>query len=148
MVGCQRVFCGIHIMDDANSLQSATVRDSAGRFAAGNQGRPRGSKNRFAADAMRQIKEMTPDAMAGLQSNIAAGNMDAIRFVLERVVGKGRTIELDGDKPTDISTALMNGELTTDEAAAIATVLEKLARVEELDAVLNRMSEIERLLKG
>lgn len=63
-------------------------------------------------------------------------------------MGKGRTIELDGDKPTNISTALMNGELTTDEAAAIATVLEKLARVEELDAVLNRMSEIERLLKG
>lgn len=135
-------------MDDANNSQSVTVRDNAGRFAAGNQGRPRGSKNRFAADAMRQIKEMTPDAMAGLQSNIAAGNMDAIRFVLERVVGKGRTIELDGDKPSDISTALMNGELTTDEAAAIATVLEKLARVEELDAVLNRMAEIERLLKG
>lgn len=136
------------MMDDADNRQSVTVRDNAGRFAAGNQGRPRGSKNRFAADAMRQIKEMTPDAMAGLQSNIAAGNMDAIRFVLERVVGKGRTIELDGDKPTDISTALMNGELTTDEAAAIATVLEKLARVEELDAVLNRMAEIERLLKG
>lgn len=135
-------------MDDANNFQTVTVRDNAGRFAAGNQGRPRGSKNRFAAEAMRQIKEMTPDAMAGLQSNIAAGNMDAIKFVLERVIGKGRTVEIAGDSPTDISASLLAGELTTEEAAAIATVIEKLARIEEMDAVLNRMAEIERLLKG
>lgn len=135
-------------MDDADNSQSVTVRDNSGRFAAGNSGRPRGTKNRFAADTMRQIKDMTPEALAGLQANVAAGNMEAIRFILERVIGKGRMIELEGDKPTDVSNALISGELTTDEASAIATVIEKLARAQELDIVLSRMTEIERLLKA
>lgn len=131
------------------AMSSGPIRDDKGRLLPGHgMGRPKNSRNVFAADTLRKLKDMTPEALAGLQSNIAAGNMDAIRFVLERVVGKGRMIELDGDKPTDISAALMNGELTTDEAKAIATVIEKLARVQELDIVLNRMNEIERLLKG
>ena len=111
-------------------------------------GRPKHSRNVFSAETLKSIKELTPDALAGLRTNVQANNMDAIKFVLERVVGKGRTVEIAGDKPTDISAALLAGELTSDEAAAFATVLEKLARVEELDAVLNRMSEIERMLKG
>lgn len=128
---------------------SAPARDEKGRLLPGHgMGRPKHSRNVFSAETLKSIKELTPDALAGLRTNVQANNMDAIKFVLERVVGKGRTVEIAGDKPTDISAALLAGELTSDEAAAFATVLEKLARVEELDAVLNRMSEIERLLKG
>lgn len=131
------------------AMSSGPIRDDKGRLLPGHgMGRPKNSRNVFSAETIRQIKDMTPDALAGLQSNIAAGNMEAIKFVLERVIGKGRMIELEGDKPTDISNALLAGDLTTEEALSVANVIEKLARVQELDIVLNRMADIERLLKG
>lgn len=128
---------------------SAPIRDEKGRLLPGHgMGRPRGSKNVFAADTMRQIKELTPDAITALGKQITRGNMQAIAFVLERVIGRNRMVELDGDKPTDITNALIAGEISTEEALQIATVVEKLMRVEELDAVLNRMDALEKLLRG
>ncbi|HEY0213733.1 MAG TPA: hypothetical protein VGC40_09125 [Paenirhodobacter sp.] len=130
--------------------RSATAYNdqNTGRFTSGNPGRPRGSRNALPLQAMRRIQEMTPAALEQLELQVSAGNFDAIRFVLERIIGKNRFVELNGDKPADISTALVNGEISTDEAKAIATVVEKLRRIEDLDAVQRRLVEIEKILLG
>lgn len=123
-------------------------RGPGGKFLPGQGGRPKGSRNRFAAATMKQITDLKDDAIESLTAQVQAGNMDTVKFVLERIVGRNRMIELSGDKPTDVSDALINGEISTDEAKAIATVIEKLRRVEDLDAVVERLAALERLLKG
>lgn len=122
-------------------------RGPGGKFLPGQGGRPKGSKNRFAADTMNQIKEMTPDALASLNAQVRQGNIDAVRFVLERVVGRSRMVELDGDQPQDITAALIAGGISTDEAKAIATVVEKLRRVQDMDALAERLDRLETILR-
>lgn len=141
--------------EDDETLNGAIVSDwnpqrgPDGKFLPGQGGKPRGAKNALASSTMRRIKEMTPAALEQLEKQLNSGNWDACRFVLERIIGKNnRFIELSGDRPSDISDALVNGEISTDEAKAIATVIEKLKKVEEIDAVMTRMDELERLLKG
>lgn len=132
-----------------NSAIFAPERDDTGKFLPGSGGRPRGSKNLFAASTLKSITDLTPDALAGLKANVAANNMDAIKWVLERVVGKtGRKIALDGNRPEDVSNALIDGDLNPDEALVIASVLEKLGRVEEMSILSDRLAQIEKLLKG
>lgn len=122
-------------------------RGEGGRFLPGQGGRPKGSRNRFAATTMQEIKNLKDSAMLSLTAQVAAGNMDAVRFVLERIVGRSRMIELEGGSPADITNALVSGGISTEEAKAIATVVEKLRRVEDLDALAARLEEIEKLLR-
>ncbi|AMY69061.1 hypothetical protein AKL17_1810 [Frigidibacter mobilis] len=97
---------------------------------------------------MQEIKNLKDAAMTALAAQVVAGNMDAVKFILERIVGRHRMIELDGGTPADVTNALVNGEISSEEAKAIATVVEKLRRVEDLDVLAARLEELERLLKG
>ncbi|WP_423212327.1 hypothetical protein [Paracoccus yeei] len=123
-------------------------RDASGRFLPGeaNKGRPRNSRNKFAASTMQQIKDLTPVAMISLAAQVSAGNMEAVKFVLERVVGRQRTIELEDGTPAAVTEALVGGEINTEEAKAIATVVEKLRRIEDMDALAERLHKLEQLL--
>ncbi|WP_166507075.1 hypothetical protein [Frigidibacter mobilis] len=131
-----------------NSDGWSPERGEGGRFLPGQGGRPKGSKNRFAATTMQEIKNLKDAAMTALAAQVVAGNMDAVKFILERIVGRHRMIELDGGTPADVTNALVNGEISSEEAKAIATVVEKLRRVEDLDVLAARLEELERLLKG
>lgn len=122
-------------------------RGADGKFLPGQGGRPKNSRNRFAAATMQEIKDLTAPAIAALSRQVDAGNMDAVRFVLERVVGRNRMIELEGGSPSNVTEALINGEISTEEAKSIATVVEKLRRVEDMDALAERLAAVEKLLR-
>jgi len=67
--------------------------------------------------------------------------------VLERIVGRNRMITLDGDQPRDVTNALIEGEISTEEAKAIATVIEKMRCIEDMDALAERLDRVEKLLR-
>lgn len=118
-----------------------------GKFAPGNGGRPRGSKNLIARETLLAVKDLREPAMAALADNVRKGNMQAIEFVLDRILPKGRTVELDGASPDDIVAALTNAEISPDEARQISTTIVRLKELKELDELKSRMIEIETLLK-
>lgn len=123
------------------------ARNPDGTWASGNPGRKPGSKNKFAATTMEQIKGLKDDAIASLAVQVKNGNMDAVRFILERIVGRNRTIELDGGSPADVTNALIDGDISAEEAKAIATVVEKLRRVQDMDDLTERLDAVEKLLR-
>lgn len=118
-----------------------------GRFMPGNAGKPKGARRKLSQATLHEIVGMKGEAIEGLRQRLAANDMEAIRFVLERIVGRNRMIELDGDQPRDITAALIEGEISTEEAKAIATVIEKLRRVEDMDALAERLDRVEKLLR-
>lgn len=142
------------MQDTENTQDSASLanwnpqRGPDGKFLPGQGGRPKGSRNALAVSTMTKIRDMTPAALNKLEEQLGAGNWEAIKFVLERIIGKGRFVELSGDQPSDVTDALINGEINTAEGKEIASVIESLRKVEEIDAVMKRMDELERLLKG
>ncbi|RWR24941.1 hypothetical protein D2T29_22480 [Sinirhodobacter populi] len=135
-------------MTELDRIETGYNDPKTGQFTKGNPGKPRGARNALPLETMRRIQKMTPAALDQLESQVNAGNFDAVRWVLERIVGKSRFVELSGDKPTDISDALVNGEISTDEARAISSTIEKLKRIEDLDAVVERLAALEKLLQG
>lgn len=121
-------------------------RDASGRFTtgAGNVGRPVGSRNKISNEALASVKSMKDEAIEQLREKLIAGEFAAILFVLERVLPKGRTIELSDATPEAISNALVSGELTTVEAKDVATALAKLSEISELQQLRERLEALEK----
>jgi len=131
-----------------NRMITAGYNDpKTGRFAAGNPGKPKGARRKLSQATLHEIVGMKDDAVEGLRQRIAANDMDAIKFVLERIVGRNRMITLDGDQPRDVTNALIEGEISTEEAKAIATVIEKMRCIEDMDALAERLDRVEKLLR-
>lgn len=130
------------------STESAYRVPGGTHFATGNPGRPVGSKNKISNAAMQSVKSMKDDAIEQLKQKVANGDWQAILFVLDRVLPKGRTVELDGVTPNDIASMLTNGEITTAEAKDIAVALAKLAEVGRIDAIDQRIEQLEKLLSN
>lgn len=55
---------------------------------------------------------------------------------------------MHGLEPADITEAFINGDLSADESKALATTLEKLKNVSDLDELRSRLSELETLLNA
>jgi hypothetical protein len=55
----------------------------------------------------------------------------------------GRLVEMHGTEPADIREAFETGEISADELKAISTGLEKLASIESIEDLRNRLSELE-----
>lgn len=133
-----------------NSRSSAEIlpisgRDSSGRFTAGagNVGRAVGSKNRVSNEALQAVRDMKDEAIQQLREKLAAGDWNALQFILERILPKGRLVEIDAASPQAITTALASGSLTTGEAKDLASVLEKLASIEAISALNERLEALE-----
>ncbi|RUV62628.1 hypothetical protein EOA64_11355, partial [Mesorhizobium sp. M1A.F.Ca.IN.022.02.1.1] len=117
---------------NAAELRTSTVAQLPnGRFAPGNPGRKPGSKNKISNEALTAIKSMKDVAIEQLRSKLERGDWDAITFILERILPKGRSVELDDTSPATIATALAEGHLTPDETRSIAMALKSLQDVTE-----------------
>lgn len=125
-------------------------RAAGGRFAPGveNKGRPKGSLNLVSRQILAEIRDLGAPAMNVLRAEIAKGNLSAAIFILERILPRTRSVELAGISPTDVAEAISQGEISPDEGRALAATIETLRRIEDIDALTARLSEIERLLAG
>lgn len=127
-----------------NGVISNGVRDDKGRWLRG-PGRPTGSKNRISSDLAKQIRALGPRAVAELSIAIDQQQAWAIQLVIKMVV-PSRLIEMHGSEPIDIRSAFEAGEISADEMKAIASGLEKLASVENIQDLRDRLTELEALL--
>lgn len=137
----------IEMSDDIGNKPVETAgRASNGRFTSGNPGRPRGARNKHSLTSYRALAEMSSTALVQLINNVMAGDQRAIEYILDRILPQGRLIELD---PTveGVSEALNAAEVSTKEARDLATVLEKMKRVAEMDALQERIAALEASLQ-
>jgi hypothetical protein len=118
-------------------------RDTQGRFAPGNPGKPRGARSKVAAEIDKMLEEAAPDAFETIRT-AARHNLAAAMWIIERVapIRKGRPITLEGfptiSNAADFAPALAaiassvaDGDLSVDEAALAARVLREFLEVIE-----------------
>jgi hypothetical protein len=139
-------------------------RGEGRRFAKGHSGnaagRPKGARNR-ATVAVETLFEGEAEAIARKAIELAKdGDTVALRLVLERVVPVRRGKPVCFDLPRistagDVSAALgsilaatAQGELTPDEAATIAGILENRRRALETLEIETRLAALEQTLSG
>ncbi|MER9312041.1 hypothetical protein NKI51_22420 [Mesorhizobium australicum] len=132
----------------AEPRTSTVVQLPNGRFAPGNPGRVPGSKNKISNEAIAAIKDMKDEAITQLRERLIAGDWDAVTFVLERILPKGRAVELTDTSPSSIATALADGSISPDEARSIATALARLNEIGELADIRAKLEQLEKLLDG
>lgn len=120
------------------------ARDDKGRWLRG-PGRPIGSKNKISSELSKQIRALGPKAVAELALAIDQHQSWAVTLVI-KMVAPGRLIEMHGSDPIDIREAFETGEISADEMKAISTGLEKLASVESIQELRNRLDELEAML--
>lgn len=121
-------------------------RGPGGRFLPGSGGRPRGSKNKAAAGVHAAIVELGPQAVAVLKNRLNANDTKAALAILKYILPDSRLVELESADPAGISMALVNGEITPSEAATMAGALGKLANVEQVQRLVERLDELEMLI--
>ncbi len=118
-------------------------RDTHGRFAPGNPGKPRGARSKIAAEIDGMLAEAAPDAFETIRL-AARHNLAAAMWIIERVapIRKGRPISLENFPPINgaadfapalatIASSVANGDLSVDEAALAARVLREFLEVLE-----------------
>jgi hypothetical protein len=100
------------------------------------------------------IAEALPDILAGLIEKAQAGDVQAARLLLERVLPPARPAELPQVVPLQGETLseqgrsvlglLAAGELAPGQAAALLGAIGQLARVAELDELARRVEALEK----
>jgi hypothetical protein len=120
--------------------------DSNGRWLRG-PGRKFGSRNKQSAELMKTVRAMGPRAVEKLATALDADQQWAILLILKYCLPSSRTIEMEGADPEDIRHGVIAGDLSPDEAKSIATAMEKLKGIQDLDDLRARLSELEKLLQ-
>lgn len=87
-------------------------------------------------------------AVANLSDALDAKEQWATTLVLRYVLPNARTQEMHGADPEDIQAAFIDGDISADEMKAIATAIEKLKSVADIDDLRNRLSELEQLVNA
>ncbi|MCA6120342.1 hypothetical protein J6500_00260 [Bradyrhizobium sp. WSM 1704] len=130
--------------------KSTVAKDERGRFVSGpaNTGRPVGSRNKQSAELMKIVRAMGNRAAANLSDALDAKEQWATTLVLRYCLPSARTQEMHGADPEDIKEAFIAGDISADEMKAIATAIEKLKSVADIDDLRNRLSELEQLLNA
>ena len=134
-------------------------------FQPGNPGKPKGARHKttLIAEKLAIEKLMEDDAEGVARRVIEAakdGDMTAARLVLERIypVRKGRPVHLDlpeietvADLPVALSallSAMGHGEITPEEAAVVANVVEAKRRTLETVELEQRIAALEEAKAG
>lgn len=130
--------------------KSTGAKDERGRFVSGpaNTGRPVGARNRQSAELMKIVRAMGNRAAANLSDALDAKEQWATTLVLRYCLPSSRTQEMHGADPEDIKEAFVAGDISADEMKAIATAIEKLKSVADIDDLRNRLGELEQLLNA
>lgn len=131
-------------------------RDTKGRFARGNAGKRRGTRHRVSL-AVEALLDGEAEALTRKAVELALkGDATALRLCLDRISPprKGRLVSVPGlpaikaasDVPKAISAllrAVAKGELTTDEADAVAAILSRYVSAVETVAIEERLAALE-----
>lgn len=133
-----------------NSRKLSADRDQLGRFASvpGNVGRPYGARGKQSAELMKAVRAMGPRAVDKLSIALDNNERWPVELILKYCLPSSRTIEMEGAEPEDIKQAFISGDLSADETKSIATAMEKLKNVQDLDDLRERLSELEKLLQS
>lgn len=142
-------------MSTRKSTASTETRAAKGRFAPGNPGRRKGSRNR-ATIVAQSLLDKDVRAITGKAIDMAkAGDVQALRLCLERLIAPTREAPLRIDLPVPASasevpatlTAILHaaalGNITSGEAERIGRVVETLARTYELATFDERLKALE-----
>jgi len=132
----------------ADNIGSFTERDSLGRFAKGNSGRPFGAKNKASREVLNKVKAMEEGAIQKLWEAVCLGEQWAVTFVLSKLLPNGRTIELEGLTPKDLQEALTCGDISPEEGRILVNILKNLNEIESLDQIKEKLEELEGMVKG
>jgi hypothetical protein len=121
-------------------------RDRQGRFASGNAGRPFGATAKHSRTLMQLVQSMGNRAVQNLSDALDEKAQWATTLVLRYCLPANRVVEMYGAEPEDIKQALISGDLSPDESKAIASAIEKLKSVSDIDDLRSRLSELEAML--
>ena len=130
-------------------------RNTAGKFTAGNSGRPKGSRNKKTL-AIESLLEGQAEALTQTAiSKALDGDSMALRLCMERIAPtpKDNTVSfalppmnnaLDASKAAgSILTAVSEGELTPIEATRVMELIDSYRRTLELTEIENRLKVLE-----
>ena len=139
-----------------NSGVKTEGRNPDGTFAAGNPGKPKGSRHR-ATQATQRLIESQSEAITQKAVEMAlAGDTVALRLCIERIapVRKDAPVEFNLPKmesardaanaAASILSAVADGDLTPIEGTSIMGLVETYRRTLELTELENRVAELER----
>ena len=142
-------------MSDPNPDGKKSVRAAGGRFAAGNKESPGRPPGRGAVAEMRATLATDLHKIIGvLRAQALAGDPQAIRIVLDRVLPALRPVELpttldlpaDGtlaDQARAVVQAAADGDLNPTQAAQIVTALGGVAKIVEATELVARIEALE-----
>ena len=137
---------------------SLTDRVRGRPFAAGNAGRKLGTKNRVTVIASSLLEGETEALVQKAVELAKGGDSPMLKFLLGRVLPRERTIKFD--LPTmefaddgvaalgSIMRAVAAGEITPDEGAKLATIVNSYTAAIDVADVVKRMDALEAQIKG
>lgn len=137
-----------------NSVNNA-VKTRGRPFAKGNPGRPRGTRDRRAAFAEALMLDDVEGVVTTLLAAAKAGDTAAAKLILDRVLPlrRGRPVVFEMPEINDaasaghalaaITKAVSNGNLTPEEAQAVATVVQTRRRALETIELEARIAALE-----
>ena len=132
-----------------------TGRTTAGRFAVGNPGRPRGSRNKATALAQKLLHDSAGRLTETAIDLALQGDPAALKLCLARITPAVRDAPVEFALPeignafdascaaTDILGRIATGEMTPVEGQAALTALETFSRVCEMADVEQRIAALE-----
>jgi hypothetical protein len=123
-------------------------RDSRGKFAKGNSGKPKGVKHKPKIDVMALIEPHVRELVERLRDAAASGDVQAAKVLLDKVVPSAkpvdRPIELTEladpslttqERLSRLNTAIFEGRVSLDQGAVLSRMLESQARILDLEKV-------------
>lgn len=130
-------------------------RDTAGRFAAGNSGRPAGARNKATMAAL-ELMNGEAEALSRKAVELAlAGDTVALRLCLERVAPPRKDIPVRFDMPAmtcakdaaaaagAVLRAVSAGDLTPSEGAQVMSLIDSYRRTLEITELEARIGALE-----
>lgn len=142
-------------MTDRKNGTTTEGRNPDGTFAAGNPGRPQGSRHR-ATQATLQLLDGQAEQITQKALDMAlAGDTTALRLCLERIAPPRKDVPVQFDLPAmesaddaaraaaAILCAVSVGELTPTEGAHVMSLIETYRRTLETTEIEKRITELE-----
>lgn len=139
-----------------NSGASTGGRDGRGRFASGNPGRLRGSRNKVTALAQQMLHDAAGRLTEVAIEQALLGDPAALKLCLGRLlpVPKDAPVQFDLLPATDdtaravqvaasVLEAVSTGDLTPDEATRVMALLDRYTRIVELSDLEARIAGLE-----
>jgi hypothetical protein len=139
-------------------MEDLMPRSDRGRpFANGNPGRKPGSKNRSTLVAEALLSDERDELLRKAIELAKAGNVQMLKFFLERTLPRERLIKLDlpqidfADDAVEalgrIMRAVAEGTISPSEAAALATLVKSCSDAIDMADVVKRLDSLEAQIK-